>query len=1066
MRIKLMDKYILKEVAYPFVLGVFIITIILVGNYFFQLADLIIVKNVPISLVLELLLYRLPGVMVETFPIAVLFATMTTIGRLNREKEITALRMGGVSIFRLILPLFILGLVISSFTFFLNENIVPWANHQAQNIVRETILKDAMPNPEEEVFFQGPKGRLFYVSSYNQSRGELNNIVIYQLESEADFPEVITAAEGLVEDNFWLLHSGIIHQYNQSGEIILESRFNQMEIELGDEMQEIAGTQKSTAEMSRRELRRRIQLFRRSGIGVNSLLVDYHLKLAEPLAALLFILISVPLSLSGKESSAWNFVLTIIIVFSYYVVLSFSRSFGRNEVLAPLTAAWLPNFIFFLLAIILMLWRDFWQNILNKFLVGLGIAVLAALLLMTPTRVQAEELFLSGDSLSYDQENNLLEIKSNIQGRYGSYYIRSERIELEIKDGERRLLDQIETAELEPGIISGCDFDQSHYYFSADRVVIKPGEYLKLYRVSFKELNGRLPLFYWPYLYIPLDREQQNFFPALGYHQRRGWFIKTKYFYNNRFDLPGNIYLDRYSISGYGGGLKQYFIYEPNQQAYLYYYAQENRTDLSGLFNWEAEYNHLYQRNDWDSEFNLLYQDYDEKTEIEAELDLRRRKDRSYSRIELDYDKRDYFEADFRDSEEYGLDFYQRDVILGGLNYIIDYQLDFDRDPELGLAREENRKLDLRYRLDSGWNLALQYYDGEKESPDQPLLSRWGGEVSADKRFGDFRLDIILERFAPSFAEEDEDKVRFSRLPEIELSYNPQGSFDYLFAYGNYYEDSSETEAQRFSAQGRYRNTVNIFSNSYLRQQHLIAANTYLVQGLDGYKNQIYSQNSLRLVNNLTDKLQLSNIYNYDQLWYQSPFVFDREEEAELLESSLRYSLRNNYDLRFSSGYDFLTELYLPLEARLEYYPSQNWQLNLATSYDLNQNLYDDNLILRSLYQAKRFEHKLALRYDINNSELKRLDNRVVYEISGDYGWYLEANLSLNNNYEDRIREGNIQLKKNFHCRELAFSYDYVREEFTLQYSINLFPAQPIGITRSDDDMIFDLGIEELLEFE
>ncbi|ADQ13936.1 YjgP/YjgQ family permease [Halanaerobium hydrogeniformans] len=1063
MDVKLMDKYILKEVSYPFLLGVFIITIILVGSYFFHLADLIIVKNVPFSLVFRLLLYRLPGVMVETFPIAVLFATMTAINRLNRENEITALRMGGVSIFRLVLPLFILGLLISSFTFLLNENIVPWTNHQAQNIIRQTILKDAMPDPESEVFFQGPRGRLFYVSSYNQSSGELKNIVIYQLASEAEFPEVITAVDGLVEDNAWLLNTGIIHQYNQGGEIILESKFNQMEIELTDQMREVMGTQKSTAEMSRGELGRRIELFRRSGIGVNSLLVDYHLKLAEPLAALLFILISLPLSLSSKESSTWNFILTIIIVFLYYVVLSFSRSFGRNEVLSPLLAAWLPNLIFLFLALILMLWRDFWQRILNKSLAVFGITAVVAFLILLPGSVRAEELFLSGESLSYDQANNLLEISTNISGRYGKYHIRSDRIEIQLKDGERQLLDQIAKAELEPGIISGCDFDQPHYFFDAKRVIIKPGDYIKLYGVSFKELNGRLPLFYWPYLYIPLDREQQNFFPAVGYHQRRGWFVKTKYFYNTRFNLPGNLYLDRYSISGYGGGIKQYVIYEADQQAYLYYYTQENRTDLSGLFNWEAEYNHLYQSDNWDAEFNYLYQDYDEKTEIEAELDLRRRKDRSYSRIELDYDKIDYFEADFRDSEEYGLDFYQRDVILGGLNYIIDYQLDFDKDPELGLSREENRRLDLGYRFESGWNLGLEYYDGEKESPEQPFLSRWGGEVSAEKLFGDFRLDILVERYAPSFAEEDEDEVRFSRLPEIELSYNPRGSFDYLLAYGNYYEDISDTEAQRFKAQGRYRNTLNVFSNTYFRQNHLLAANTYLVEGFDGYKNQIYSENNLRLVNNLTDKLRLTNVYQYDQLWYESPFRFDSKEEKDLLQSSLRYSLRDNYDFRFSSGYDFLTELYSPLEARLEYYPVKNWQLNLATSYDLNEKLYDDNLILRSIYQSKRFEHKLGMRYDLNNSELKRLDNRLVFEISGDYGWYIEANLSLDYDYEEWIREGNIQLKKNFHCRELAFSYDYVREEFTLQYSINLFPSQPIGITKSDDDMIFDLGIEELL---
>ncbi|MFW6267315.1 MAG: hypothetical protein ACOC2S_03075, partial [Halanaerobium sp.] len=58
----------------------------------------------------------------------------------------------------------------------------------------------------------------------------------------------------------------------------------------------------------------------------------------------------------------------------------------------------------------------------------------------------------------------------------------------------------------------------------------------------------------------------------------------------------------------------------------------------------------------------------------------------------------------------------------------------------------------------------------------------------------------------------------------------------------------------------------------------------------------------------------------------------------------------------------------------------------------------------------------------------------------------------------------NIQLNKKFHCRELSFSYDYLKEEFTVQYSIDLFPADPIGFTRTEDDLIFESNIEDRLK--
>lgn len=161
----------------PFLVGVTIVGIIMLSGVFFQLTDLIIVKDIPIILVLRLLFYYLPEIMVETFPVAVLFATIYGMSRLSRENEFTALRMGGISLYRLIWPLIILGVIISMMTFIINEEIVPQANHKAQNIIRRSILKQAVPDVKEGVFLKGPEGRIFYVSKYDEKNNTLTRIV-------------------------------------------------------------------------------------------------------------------------------------------------------------------------------------------------------------------------------------------------------------------------------------------------------------------------------------------------------------------------------------------------------------------------------------------------------------------------------------------------------------------------------------------------------------------------------------------------------------------------------------------------------------------------------------------------------------------------------------------------------------------------------------------------------------------------------------------------------------------------------------------------------------------------
>ncbi|MFW5962105.1 MAG: LptF/LptG family permease [bacterium] len=365
--IKIVDKYIIKEISKPFLMGIIIITIIMLSSFLFQLSDLIIIKKIPISTVAKLLLYQLPQLIVQTFPIAVLFATTTSIGTLSKENEFTALRMGGVSLYRLMIPLIIFGIIISIFTYIFNEEIVPWSTHEAKMIMRENIIKEASPEIKEDVFLKGPQNKLFYVREYNKNKKELRDIVIYDLaKKNKAFPDIIIAQEGIISEVSWELKNGLIHEYDNGGKILLETQFNKMEFEALKETEKIFANQKTTDEMNRKELEKEITLFQRSGINISSLLVDYHLKLAIPFTPFIFIFLGVPLSLNNKKGKGVNILLSIVIIFSYYLILSLARSFGKNEMLPPLMAAWLTNIFFTVIGVFLLMWKEQWQNIIKK----------------------------------------------------------------------------------------------------------------------------------------------------------------------------------------------------------------------------------------------------------------------------------------------------------------------------------------------------------------------------------------------------------------------------------------------------------------------------------------------------------------------------------------------------------------------------------------------------------------------------------------------------------------------------------------------------------------------------
>ncbi|MFO7815297.1 MAG: LptF/LptG family permease [Halanaerobiales bacterium] len=1069
--IKLLDKYIIKEITYPFIYSVIIITIILLGNYLFQLTDLIIVKDVPIYLVLKLLLYNLPDIIVRTFPIAILFATMTGIGRLNRENELTAFRMGGVSLYRLIIPVLIIGILISGLTLYFNEQVVPWANHRAKNIIRTTVLKENMPNTREEVFFKGPKGRLFYVKEYNEENETLNNITIYNIKSdkkETKFPEVITAKRGNIKENVWVLQNGIIHEYNEEGSIILESQFNEMKFQLTEEMKEIYGNQKTTDEMSRAELAKNIKLFKESGISVHSLLVDYHLKLAQPLVAFIFVLIAVPLSLTNKESKAVNITFTIIIIFFYYLILSVCRSLGRNEILPPLLAAWLPNIIFFSLGIFILFWKESLRKLLFKFLPGLFIIFLVMFSAFSMNSVKAaEELNINSDSISYNEKLNMVRIEGNVNGKYKNIYIKSDLINIKMEGESNKLFEKAENIELLPGQITGCDFEKPHYYFDAKRVEITPGEHLKAYHVIFRELGGELPLFYWPFLYISLKDEKQNFFPRVGYNSRRGWFLKTTYtYYLDKYNLPGSLYMDYYTLSGFAGGVKQYFIKKPDHEGYVYYYQQDNNIELPNFFNWEGEVYHQYRGDYWEEEFKYLQQYYDEKNDFETQLRISNNKEERKIAADFYLDEVDYFQSNYRDIKSYGFDLSFKNEYFNSLSLDLNYEVDYDLDPEEGLTEYNGRNITATNDWGNNWETGLNYEREKRIEPDTETQTRWGGKGYISKEYGDYNYELLLERYDPLFSSEDE--VAFYKAPEVTAEYEPQGNFKYKLQTGHYYEDDSNIEGERTRAEISYDNNLEIGDFNSLSLDQIFHSNFYNVtyEGEVVRPFQGVSETDLELTTRLGDHLTLKNTYQQNRYLGFSPFNFDQAEFKTLLKNQLTYKKGEKLNIKLNSGYNFETDQYSSLEMIAGFRPLKNWNIEIGTTYDLNNEVFEDNMFLTSRYKNNRINHKLGLEYELNRNKLVELDSNFSYEISGDWGWYLENNLSFDFEDDDVIKEANLQLKKNFHCREIIFSYDYLKDEYTIQYQINLFPSHGIEFIKNEDELIFDSDITEMLDQE
>ena len=353
-RPKILDRYIIKEVMSFVALAVAALTIMLIVRTLFELTDMLINKRVALLYVVKLLVYRLPAFLVLTFPMSLLASSELAIGRLSTDGEITAMRAAGISLRRIVIPFVIAALVISILSFVINDYIVPEANHIYQNIIREIVLKKGPSYIRRNVFFRDAENRYFYVNRFDEKNMTMQDIMVYELSRE-NFSRTITAKKGEWVADTWKLENGTIHNYGEERETTYEVNFATMDIIVKEDLQKFFKNQREPIEMNSKELKQQISILQQGGADTKSLEVILHMKYSVPFSGLIFVLLGVPLGLRVKRGSkATGIIISIVLVFVYYVFVSTTRSFGRGGMLTPVLAAWLPNIIFAILGTIII----------------------------------------------------------------------------------------------------------------------------------------------------------------------------------------------------------------------------------------------------------------------------------------------------------------------------------------------------------------------------------------------------------------------------------------------------------------------------------------------------------------------------------------------------------------------------------------------------------------------------------------------------------------------------------------------------------------------------------------
>ncbi len=360
----------LGEMVMPFVSGVMLIVVMLIGNTLFPLIQTIVQYNIPLPVVLKLVVFNIPTLLTLTLPAGVALSSAWAVNRLARDSEVTVIRMAGVSLRRFFLPIILVGLGTSLFAFWVGDKVAPGAERQKTETENSMVAYSLQASPTvaaNKVFTY--QNYSFHVREIRQDPGgdpnklHLAGVTIYESPTDPDgFPVLITARSAEYSHDVWTLHDMVTHVLDQNGQETYELTGKPMILNLHVPLTDLAqsGTV-APEELTIAQLHSQMDALATTGQSgtdtFRAIAFGYYAKYALPFVCLAFAMIAPPLALRFARTGAYiGIFISIILVWVGWNTLLLTKFLGLSGKLSPELAAWSPTLLFGVLGLY-FLWR-------------------------------------------------------------------------------------------------------------------------------------------------------------------------------------------------------------------------------------------------------------------------------------------------------------------------------------------------------------------------------------------------------------------------------------------------------------------------------------------------------------------------------------------------------------------------------------------------------------------------------------------------------------------------------------------------------------------------------------
>ncbi len=351
----LLYSYLATEILAPFFACFLIMNAVFFLVKLIPFLNFVLQLDINIADFLRLLSYMFPSIFLYTIPMSAMLGITIGFSRLSSDSEILAIKAAGVSTYRILPPVVAVSLVISAIALYFSTVLIPVSEMSMKQLTYQIIKEKVDKGIQEHKFTEALGDIVLHIDELDEETDEWHNVWVSDTRN-VEFPTIIMASKGLMQRNKDMfavtisLFNGSMHRTGlKNSEIIT---FDKYTITIPLQMKGNAFNKLHKRLLSMPQL---LEMAEKVGLDDKTgrkYLVEYHKRLVLPVGCLMLSFLALPLGLQARTGKkAIGIPMGLLIFIIYYVIHTMGKEQAESGNLPIGPTLWIPNFIFFALAI-------------------------------------------------------------------------------------------------------------------------------------------------------------------------------------------------------------------------------------------------------------------------------------------------------------------------------------------------------------------------------------------------------------------------------------------------------------------------------------------------------------------------------------------------------------------------------------------------------------------------------------------------------------------------------------------------------------------------------------------